>query len=127
MKKARENEKPSISFLSIRGLTDASYFGQFLLWPAPGFHTTARGPKRAHLRVPEFKNTTKIQREDPQEREEIIKIVRGEGKKKREILGGPEEGAPEEGGRLGVGPTPNTQHPQQPQIIMKTTIIKNYH
>ena len=32
-------------------------------WP-PGFHTTAREPKRAHLRVPEFKNTTKIQRED---------------------------------------------------------------
>ena len=32
----------------------------------PGFHTTAREPKRAHLRVPAFKNTTKIQRENPQ-------------------------------------------------------------
>ena len=32
----------------------------------PGFHTTTREPKRAHLSVPVFKNTTKIQREDPQ-------------------------------------------------------------
>ena len=31
----------------------------------PGFHTTAREPKRAHFRVPAFKNTTKIQRKDP--------------------------------------------------------------
>ena len=39
----------------------------------PGFHTTTREPKRAHLRVPVFKN--KIQRKDPQEREERKKIV----------------------------------------------------
>ena len=39
----------------------------------------------------EFKNTTKIQRKDPQEREERMKIVAGEGKKEREILGGPAE------------------------------------
>ena len=32
----------------------------------PGLHTTAREPKRAHLRVPVFTNTTKIQREDTQ-------------------------------------------------------------
>ena len=49
----------------------------------PGFHTTAREPKRAHLRAPVFKNTTKIQRENPQE---TFKV--GEGKKKSEILGG---------------------------------------
>ena len=30
------------------------------------FHTTAREPKRAHLRVPAFQITTKIPREDPQ-------------------------------------------------------------
>ena len=30
----------------------------------PGFHTTVREPKRAHLRVLAFENTTKIQRED---------------------------------------------------------------
>ena len=47
--------------------------------------------KRAHLRVPAFKNT-KIQREDPQrEREKRAKMEAGEGKK-REILGGPVEG-----------------------------------
>ena len=33
-----------------------------------GFHTTAREPRRAHLRVPAFNHTTKIQRNDPQER-----------------------------------------------------------
>ena len=36
--------------------------------PPPGFHTTAREPKRAHLRVPVFNNTTKISRNDLQER-----------------------------------------------------------
>ena len=29
-----------------------------------GFHTTAREPKRVHFRVPTFKNTTKIPRQD---------------------------------------------------------------
>ena len=43
--------------------------------------------KRAHFRDPAFKNTTKFQREDLQER------VAGEGKK-NEILGGPAEGGP---------------------------------
>ena len=41
--------------------------------------TTAREPKRAHFRVPAFKNTTKIPRKDPQEREERMKTVAGEG------------------------------------------------
>ena len=40
----------------------------------PGFHTTAREPKRAHLRVPVFTKTTKIQRE-------------GRGKKKERSFG----------------------------------------
>ena len=35
----------------------------------PGFHTTAREPKRAHLRVPAFNHTTKIQKRRPPERE----------------------------------------------------------
>ena len=51
--------------------------------PKPsGFHTTAREPKRAHLRVPTFKNTTKIPLENPQEREERMKMGAGESKKK---------------------------------------------
>ena len=49
----------------------------------PGFHTTAREPKRAHLSAPVFKNTTKIQREDLPEREETKKFSVGEGKKER--------------------------------------------
>ena len=52
-----------------------------------GFHTTAREPKRAHLRGHGLqKNTTKIQREDPQrekerkwEREEILRVRRRGG------------------------------------------------
>ena len=46
----------------------------------PGLHMTAREPKRAHLKALAFKNTTKIQREDPQEREERMKIVAGGAK-----------------------------------------------
>ena len=72
----------------------------------PGFHTTVREPKRGHLRAPVFKNTTKIPREDLQEREERIKNVAGEGKKS-EILGGRVEGG---SGRAFLGravlPTP---------------------
>ena len=58
------------------------------------------------FRAPAFKNTTKIQRKDSQEREERKKIVAGEGKKS-EILGCPVEGrrsGPAEGGPGGGGP-----------------------
>ena len=63
----------------------------------PGFHTTAREPKRAYLRVPALKNTTKIQREDPQRDTKRAKWWRDRGKKKSEILGGPAEGGPGRG------------------------------
>ena len=53
---------------------------------AAGFHTTTRESKRAHLRVPAFKNATKIHRKDQQEREKRMKTVAGEGKK-GEFLG----------------------------------------
>ena len=46
----------------------------------PGFHTTSREPKRAHLRVPAFKNTTKIQREDTQRGKKRTNFAAGEGK-----------------------------------------------
>ena len=45
-------------------------------------HTTAREPKRVHFRPRRFKNTTKIPRKDPQEREEKMKILAGEEKKR---------------------------------------------
>ena len=68
-------------------------------------HTTAREPKRVHFRVRRFKNTTKIPRKDPQEREEGMKIVAGEGKKRAKYWavgrrGGPAEGR--SGGGVGV-------------------------
>ena len=52
--------------------------------PKPlGFHTTTREPKRADLRVPSFKNTTKIPREDPQRVKKRTNFAVGEGKKER--------------------------------------------
>ena len=72
----------------------------------PGFHTTAQEPKRANFRVPAFKNTTKIQREDPQ-RGKKNEFSGGRGKKKSEILGGPGGGLSWErailGGRAAQG------------------------
>ena len=46
-----------------------------------GFHTTARGRKRAHVTVRAFQNTTKIPREDPQREKKERKWAAGEGKK----------------------------------------------
>ena len=65
-----------------------------------GFHTTAREPKRAHLRVLAFRNTTKIQREDPQ-RETKSENGGGRGEKKREILGPAPFGPPPDRGCKG--------------------------
>ena len=70
----------------------------------PGFHTTTREPKRAHLRVPVFKNTTKIQRKRPTREGEKNQNCGGRGKKKSEILGGPAEEGPAEGGPAEGGP-----------------------
>ena len=60
--------------------------------------------KRAHFNcLPAFKNTTNIQRKDPQEREERMKIVAGEGKKKERNFGRSGGGGPAEEPRR-VGP-----------------------
>ena len=59
----------------------------------PGFHTTTRELQTCTFEGPGTSNTTKIPREDPQEREERMKIVAGEGKK-REMLGPPFEAHP---------------------------------
>ncbi len=40
----------------LRGRSESAHI---VLRKPPGFHTTAREPKRAHFRVPAFKNTTK--------------------------------------------------------------------
>ena len=54
-----------------------------------GFHTTTREPKRGHLRVPVFTNTTKIQRETHTVRDKKSENGGGRWKKESEILGGP--------------------------------------
>ena len=61
----------------------------------PGLgHGSPRTPN-VHISGPlRFKTPTKIPRNDSQEREERKRIVAGDGKKKREILGPPPFGAP---------------------------------
>ena len=54
-------------------------------------------PKRVHFRVPSFKNTTKIPREDPQRGKKRTNFAAGEGKKKERNFGGPGEGRSWEG------------------------------
>ena len=80
----------------------------------PGFHTTAREPKRAHLRVPVFKNTTKIQRKGPTREGDKNKNCGGRGKKKCEILGGPAEGSGSGWSRPTTTP-PTANDNKQPQ------------
>ena len=81
----------------------------------PGFHTTAREPKRAHLSVPALQTPPKFHEKTPRERR-MNEISGGKEKKKSEILGGP-EGVPAEGVR-GRGPkilnTPITHNKHQP-------------
>ena len=64
------------------------------LYLPPGFHTTAREPKRAHFRAPALQKPTKIPRKDPQEREERMKIVAGREKKARNCWAPHPSGAP---------------------------------
>ena len=52
----------------------------------PGFTRQPENSKRAHLSAPAFRNTTKIPREDPHEREERTKNV-WEREKKSDIFG----------------------------------------
>ena len=61
-----------------------------------GFTPQPENSKRAHFRAPAFKNTTKIQREDPPEREEKNEFFGGRGKKRAKFWavlgkGGPGE------------------------------------
>ena len=60
-------------------------------------HDNPREPKHAHLRVPVFKNTTKIQREDTQRGKKKKRILRLE-KGQKERQGGPGEVGPGKGG-----------------------------
>ena len=91
----------------------------------PGFHTTAREPKRAHLRVPAFRNTTKIQREDPQRERERARMGGEDGKKKRNF-GPPAFGpqplflglGPHLSGPPPFGPPPFGQRPSGPPLFL---------
>ena len=66
-----------------------------LSYKAPAaFHTTTRKPKRAHLRVPVFTRTTKIQRDTQRERQKEQRWGGRGRKKKSEIWSSPPFGAP---------------------------------
>ena len=74
----------------------------------PGFHTTAREPKRAHLSAWRFKHHQNSTRRPP-EREEKNEFCGGTGRKKREILGTPPFGPPPFGAHFfWVAPTLRT-------------------
>ena len=75
--------------------------------PRRGFTRTTREPKRAHLRVLAFQNTTKIQREDTQRGKKRTNFAAGE--EKSEILGGPGEGRSWEGRSRGGRSEPNLE------------------
>ena len=66
-----------------------------------GYHTTIQEPKRANFRVPTFKNTTEIQREDTQRDRKRTKWE-GEREKKERNFGRSAGGGPAEGGRRGL-------------------------
>ena len=85
-------------------------------WGPPGLHTTAREPKRAHLSAPAFKNTTKIQREDPPEREERMRFPVGERKKRAKFWAVQGKGGPAEEGVRGAPPGVQRRGPK----ILKT-------
>ena len=86
--------------------------------PKWGFTRQPENSKRAHLRVPAFNHTTKIPRNDPQERKRKNENCGGRGKKKRENLGLPPFGAPTFGAPLflSLGLHPSTLHPSGPTV-----------
>ena len=69
----------------------------------PGFHTTAREPKRHILGFRPSKTPPKFNEKTPRETQKE-RNGGGKGKKKSEILGGPAEGGPAEGGPSEGGP-----------------------
>ena len=77
----------------------------------PGFHTTAREPKRAHLSAPVSKNTTKIQREDTHRGKKRTNFAAGEGKKRAKFWEVQGKGGPGKGGPGG------NKHDQQQQQL----------
>ena len=84
----------------------------------PGLHTTAREPKRAHLRVPAFKNTTNSTRRHPEKDRKRTKMVAGEGKQRVKFWAVRRRAVrrvrcPVVWRRVVQGP--NQQQPQQPQ------------
>ena len=66
-------------------------------WGRRGFTRQPELPKRAHLRVPAFKNTSKIQREDTQRGKKRTNFVAGEGKKRAKFWAVEGKGGPGEG------------------------------
>ena len=75
--------------------------------------TSAREPKRAHLRVPVFKNTTKIQREDTQRGKKRTNFAAG-GEKRAKFWPPPHPSGPHRSNPHLLGPHPLGPHPSGP-------------
>ena len=88
-------------------------------WPGlvgpPGFHTTAREPKRAHFRVPTFGNTTKI----PKSENGV-----GEGRKRAKFWAFRRRGVQQRSVLRKVGQGSPNQQPQQPEPQQRQTLNK---
>ena len=72
---------PEMCTFGVLGLSCASPGGP-VWWGRRGFTRQSESPKRAHLRVQAFKNTTKIQRKGPTREGEKNKNSGGRGKKR---------------------------------------------
>ena len=92
----------------------------------PGFHTTEREPKRAHFRVPAFKNTTNIQRKDNQRETKRVNMEVGKGKKLWVVRRkkGPQGVHGETGGSKNQQPHTNNTHNTHNTTTTTTTTTK---
>ena len=86
-------------------------------------HTTAREPKRACLRAPAFKNTTKIQREDSQRQTKRTKWQWERGKKRAKFRDPHPSGPPPFGAPTLRGPT--MTHTRSRNELSKNGLAKN--
>ena len=113
----------------VLGLSCASPGGP-VWWGRRGFTRQPENSRRAHLRVPAFKNTTKIQREDLSQRKERMKFPAGERKKSAKFWARPPFRAPPfgphpSGPTLRAGPHPSGPHPSGPLGLARGLHKKN--
>ena len=106
---------PEMCTFGVLGLSCASPRRPGLVGP-PGFHTTAREPKRAHFRALAFKTPPKFNEKTSQREKKEWKLWREREKKERNFGRSGEKGR----GRAGGPGTRHTQHTQHTQHTHNT-------